>query len=92
MPPLAIKSAVTAVAALLLLASSASAASPMNANDTSDEVTISAKGQGPYIGRITVTSSRQRTVETFRICRHTGSAATQSNVRAGQRPASTTPG
>jgi hypothetical protein len=80
MRPLAIKSAITAAAALLLLAPSASAAAPMSAKDTSEEVTISVKGQGLHVDTITVTSSRQRTSDALRVYRHTGSAATQSNV------------
>jgi uridine phosphorylase len=79
MRPLAIKSAVTAAAAVLLLAPSASA-SAMSANDTSEEVTISVKGRGLHVDTIHVTSSRQRNFEAFRVYRHTGSAATQSNV------------
>ncbi|MEG8281286.1 hypothetical protein [Streptomyces sp. AHA2] len=52
----------------------------MSAHDTSEEVTISVKGQGLHVDTITVTSSRHRTSEAFRVYRHTGSAATQSNV------------
>jgi hypothetical protein len=52
----------------------------MSAKDTSEEVTISVKGQGLHVDTITVTSSKQRNYEAFRVYRHTGSAATQSNV------------
>ncbi|MFF4983769.1 hypothetical protein ACFY3O_27420 [Streptomyces sp. NPDC001046] len=80
MRPLTITSALTAAATVLLLAPSASAAVPMSAHDTSEEVTISVKGQGLHVDTITVTSSRHRHSEAFRVYRHTGSAATQSNV------------
>ncbi|MFC7841912.1 hypothetical protein [Streptomyces sp. NPDC057382] len=80
MRPLAIKSAVTAAATVLLLAPSASAAVPMSANDTNEEVTISVKGRGLHVDTITVTSSKQRNYEAFRVYRHTGSSASQSNV------------
>ncbi|CAM5619168.1 hypothetical protein SGLAM104S_03082 [Streptomyces glaucescens] len=80
MRPLAIKSAITTAAALLLLAPSASAAAPMSARDTSEAVTISVKGQGLHVDAITVTSSRHRNSEAFRVYRHTGSAAAKSNV------------
>ncbi|MFE1117796.1 hypothetical protein [Streptomyces rochei] len=80
MRPLAIKPAFTAAAALLLLAPSASAAAPMSAKNTSEDVTISVKGQDLHVDTITVTSSRQRNGEAIRVYRHTGSAAAQSNV------------
>ncbi|MFE1075175.1 hypothetical protein ACFW5W_28650 [Streptomyces sp. NPDC058783] len=43
-------------------------------------MTISVKGKGLHVDSITVTSSKQRNGEAFRIYRHAGSAATQSNV------------
>src|SRR5690606_33590593 len=75
-----IKAAITVAAALVVLAPSASASVPMSADRTKGEVTISVKGRGLHVETIHVTSSRQRTLEAFRVYRHTGSAATQSNV------------
>src|SRR5690606_19380095 len=75
-----IKAAVSVAAALVVLAPSASASVPMSRDRTKGEVTISVKGRGLYVETIHVTSSRQRTSGAFRFCRHTGSAATQSNV------------
>jgi hypothetical protein len=80
MRTIAIKSAAAAAGAVLLLAPSSSASVPMSGNDTDGAVSISVKGEGLRVDSITVSSSRQRKGEAFRVYEHTGSVATQSYV------------
>jgi uncharacterized protein (DUF2147 family) len=80
-----INAAVAATAALLLMAPASSASVPMSADDTNEQVTISVKGRGLHVDRISVTTDNPRRGERVRVYRHTGSAATQSNVTRWKR-------
>ncbi|MEV5204378.1 hypothetical protein [Streptomyces sp. NPDC053720] len=79
MRTIAIKSVVAAAGSVLLLAPSASSA-PMSGSDDDGGMSISVEGKGLHVSRITVSSAKQRANESFRVYRHTGSAATQSYV------------
>ncbi|MEU3663989.1 hypothetical protein AB0E77_30225 [Streptomyces sp. NPDC032940] len=52
----------------------------MSGSDVDGAVSISVKGKGLRVDSITVSSSKQRNGEAFRVYRHTGSAAAQSYV------------
>jgi uncharacterized protein (DUF2147 family) len=71
---------VLAATAAVLLMAPASSAVPMSADDSDGPVTIFVKGRGLHVDRISVTSDKVRRGERFRVYRHTGSAATSSNV------------
>ncbi|MFG3552347.1 hypothetical protein [Streptomyces sp. NPDC047725] len=52
----------------------------MSADDSDGAVTISVKGKGLHVDRITVSNTHQRNGEAFRVYSHTGSWATDSYV------------
>ena len=63
----------------------AAADSPIRAHvlsgrDTDHDVSISVKGEGLHVESVSVTSTKQRNGEAFRVYKHTGSAATESYV------------
>lgn len=75
-----VNAALAAASAVVLLIPVSSAAVPMSADDTDASVTISVKGKGLHVDRITVSSNQHRNGEKLRAYRHTGSAASISNV------------
>ncbi|MFE6165823.1 hypothetical protein ACFQ7F_43765 [Streptomyces sp. NPDC056486] len=64
----------------------------MSADDTNEQVTLSVKGRGLHVDTISVTSEKPRRGERFRVYRHTGSSATESNVTRWKKPRTVTAG